>query len=768
MNRSLVLLAAIAALAQGRASDALEKFWDESAGRTIRRLPVQVVPENAFISLGNGDFKDESNAFLRDRLVRDVFGELSPYNCITLTLRCEPTLDSEAVRRRVADVVAEAHRHGIQVLMDVDARIAREEFFRRWPEDAQRRLLFQLVPSSGGTASFRLVPESCRNHMCYGAKRTYDTTEGHLVNAWAVRRDGAGVIDPTSVRCVAADVHERESSPIVSGRVGGMEDGEDLIVLAEFTHYSADVFSPNLIPFVNGLISEYRTLGADGAMHDEWGFPSTLDSHRAFKSFWYSKHFADAWMQDADGRDMIFDALLMAFPIAGREKERTEAIDRYFRLTFQRNAAIEQAFYDENKRLWGPDVHVTKHPTWYSSAKRSEYFYNGLDWWAAKRDWAQTDESCDVGHCLGMMRVAGGPAWLNEGYGPTGEHYPRTLWRYALCGGRMVYHGIYGGDSLRKAYADPRDRRLHSCFDILACGGALAESRVRLLNCITHSQIASSCAVVFGHSRAMNWLDSAFEDTACDFMHALGAKGWYADAFPTTSLSALRIDEEGWVAAGAQRYPALVLYRISEADRVAWDGLVGGRQLRTKLYLYDPPASSVEAAAAAAGAVCDFLASTNAVGAVRQTPFGATGLNSGSHNRLPDPDGTVTFLDGTVARIKGSSPNPGGDPVDGILDVCGRDVVYAATGLFAARMGKNGINALAAGALRSVHAPGLRLELDEPRDIVLLKKDGKWRGLVQVAAPLDEIPAPLRVLTDDWRILVQPEVSADSLETLKP
>ena len=71
---------------------------------------------------------------------------------------------------------------------------------------------------------------------------------------------------------------------------------------------------------------------------------------------------------------------------------------------------------------------------------------------------------------------------------------------------------------------------------------------------------------------------------------------------------------------------------------------------------------------------------------------------------------------------------------------------------------------MAAGALTRVKAPGLELALDRPIDVALVKRNGAWRGLLQVPAAPAEVPAPLRRLTDDWRILIQPDCRTGACE----
>ncbi|MBR4615827.1 MAG: hypothetical protein IKO55_09490, partial [Kiritimatiellae bacterium] len=114
--------------------DPLARFWRENDGKTVRRLPVDVVPENAFWGFGTRDFSDGMKAF--NRMVDEGFAK-STYNCVTLTLRCNPELGDAETMSAAKAFFAKARAAGVKVYMDTDPRIARREFFARWPNERQ-------------------------------------------------------------------------------------------------------------------------------------------------------------------------------------------------------------------------------------------------------------------------------------------------------------------------------------------------------------------------------------------------------------------------------------------------------------------------------------------------------------------------------------------------------------------------------------------------------------------------------------------------------
>ena len=724
-----VALAAVFSAIAGE-GDVLARFYGENVGKALRRIPSWVVPENAFVGLSNSDFEDESGA--TQKRIFDAYRDRSDWNVITYTLRCVPDLSSPEVQRRVAVAATRAKEMGIELLMDIDPRIMRNEFFARWPEDCLRLRQFEIVkPDADGTARFRAVEDFMQDHMCWGANCPYSGwREGRLVAVSAVKGKDLSTLRALSAEGVVC------TSNSVSGIVRGLASGETLLAEVEFPLYGPDPYSPNLVPFTREMMLRYRKLGVQGAMRDEWGFMGPRKTVQEHRAFWYSKPFAEAYARISGGRDYGKD--IMALALGVESQEMYDAVSAYMRTIYEGCKITEEDFYAADKEYFGPDVYVAKHATWYTSLGLvNEYMHNGIDWWVAKRDWAQSDESCAVPVDTGMMRKFGTPLWMNEGYGPNPAHYAKSLWQYMLCGGRMVYHGIYGGNYLAR-YDTPSERKYHGQADILTVEGVRAEEISRLLPLMTRAQIDCPVAYVFGHERLVNWLDPAYRDWGEHIAHGLGGLGYYVDAFPASeiALGTISVDGEGHICVGGHRYEACVLYHLSDAERAAWCKVVDGRKLATRVFT-DP----------AVEAVADYLVSRKAV---RQTPLMETGLGGRRANRLPASDGTMILTDGTVVRVKGASPDLAGDAIAGTLSVGGANVEYAARGMFAARVEKGTITGIAGGEVVRIAAPGFKLELDVPADIALTKIGGEWHGVWQTPDLSAPVPAALLKITSRW------------------
>jgi len=736
------------------------------------RIPVTVQPEIAFISIGTEDFQTDA----RWQSLIDLLARHGPYNTLTVSMRCQGhPLVAPETRALFARLVDRARARGLGVALDLDPRLARAEFRRRWPDELQRVVYVQRCRvAADGSARGTVHPESWQDHMTWGGT-PYRVEAGRCVRALAWRVAGDGLVVPGSQRDVStAMVVEDEGPAGVAVRATGLRGADEVVVLAEFTLFTPDVFSPHLISYQQELLELYADLPLVGVVKDEWGFPPTVASMLEHRSFWYSPGYAAAYAGATGGRDLLADLPLLAVPVAGREAERVAAIAAYNTLNLRRQAEIETAYYEGVKKVFGAAALVTKHATWYPRINGMEVCKNGLSWWAARRDIAQTDEITPLSAALGMAKKFGAAIWLNEGYAERPEWYRRNIWRYALAGGRMVFHPLF--PTIAGQHPDPDDPRHPTHSRLLTAELIRAEGRVRLLGFISRAPLDCPVAFVFGHERVANWAGGGFLDYGEELSLDLWRHGYAVDLYPSSEIVAgtFAVDADGWLRVGCQQYEAMILYGPDLCPPAVAEFFQGRAALRTAGVVIGPwarddrgrPWDGLARLPAdwrrldlRADALPLLLAELERRRVPRQPPLAEPYLLFGSTQiGMPAPAGLCRLVDGTVVRIAATWVSDGGDPIRESIEIGGLTFAVQAEGLFAARVDDRGrIAALAAGGLRRVAAGSFRLELPEPLDLALWRQaDDGWAGVVQGLADDAPLPPALQRLTDAWLRLSLP------------
>ncbi|MBM4042352.1 MAG: hypothetical protein FJ290_27995, partial [Planctomycetes bacterium] len=737
------------------------------------RLPEGVVPTMAVWGWTLEEFKPGGyRAFL------DLAAKHSPYNLITTTIRAPmKEVTDEDVYKQIKEGTAYARGLGIRIAFDLDVRLARRAFQKAYPDELQEMLrLREFDLKDGGEVSAAIVSTDLGDHYTFQDTH-YIPLAGRLVRVYSYVRGPQG-IEPDSIEditakgCKVVAASEREVK--VSVACGEGTKGRKACLMAAFTHLTPDVFSPHLLAFQREIIKRYADTGLAGVCKDEWGFPPCYDGCPAKNDYWFSKSFAEEYAKQSGGRDLVRDCLLMWAGEKGRLHERQAAINLFQEMCRARNGEIEDDFYKATKATFGPAAIVATHPTWYPYPGVQEFKKNGLDWWAATRDLAQTDEVTPYSCRTSLAKKWGSPLWVNMYYSSNRADYDKALWAHAFGGGRINYHPVYPA---------PAQKGRSWAYDSLLRGGLMrGECRVRLLNFITRAPLDCPVAVVFGHACAMNWAGPSYADIGMALTDALWRAGFPADLIPSSDIASLKLGDDGLVQYGPQRYAAVVLYR-PEFERPetaaffrvcssAFRRSSGGGPVAPSTALFrvgnwtaGPDAKPFDGNAAlpkAMAALPDAGACANAVlavlkerGVAPQTGASERMSGFGYGMSAPPASGRCRLIDGTAILLAGAK-DVSGDPIQETSEVGGHKVFVDAIGVVAIRLAADGsLEALAAGGLRRIEAGAFKLELGSPADLALWRDaSGKWHGVLQdFPGP---IPPALSALTNDWLRLSAP------------
>jgi hypothetical protein len=685
----------------------------------------------------------------------------SPYNLLTTSLRApEKEVTDEDVHAQIKAAAIYAQKRGIPMIMDLDVRLARRAFEARYPDELQEMLLLQEVELSTKNSGEIVVRSFDLNDHYTHRTTHYIPLHSSLLRVYSYVRDSNGINLLTLKDITRECIIVSNSKDSVHVRIPGDKKkiNRHACALVSFTHLTPDVFAPHLIEFQRKIINQYSDVPLAGVCKDEWGFPPSFDGNPAKNQFWYSKHRALAYAKRTKGRDLLEDCLLMHLGINGREVERRIAINHFMEMSLQRNGDLEDDFYHTVKEVFGSNAVVATHPTWWPYPDLREFKKNGLDWWIATRDWAQTDELTPFAVRSALAKKWSSPVWYNMYYSKHISDYERSIWSAVLGGGRINYHPPYpvkNPDKLRN--------------ELLRGNLMRAESRVRLLNYISQSPLDCPVAVIFGHSCAMNWAGPGYNDVGMEVADNFWREGFPADLIPSSEIENknLYINEDGWICYGAQRYAAVLLYHPEFEKSSTADFFNNAAKGPTKLFrvgdwTQDFNGQVIDGNAALPQSMADYSDTTSVatkicriIGMQNIEPQSSASdsLKGFSHvSSSPPTTGFCRLIDGTIIQIAGTD-NVAGDPIQSNIIISDYEVSFDAIGVAAIRLDDEGrVEALAAGGLKYIKTLNFEISLDERVDMALWKDEkGKLKGLLQDWD--SAIPASLLAITQNWRHL---------------
>lgn len=693
----------------------------------------------------------------------------SPFNLLIPFLRFhDKEVSDEVIHKQVKLAAEYAVEKNMALVPDIDVRSARRAFQLQYPDEMQGLLRVQEVEMSGTENSETSVQsiDNLSDHYSGGTIPKYYSLESKLLRVYAYNGDSEG-IEPESLQDITDKctmVYESDDSVrIALPPAGGNQTHASVMV--SFTLFYPDIFAPHLMDFQQNLIRQYADVPLAGICKDEWGFPPYFpryvdeDTH----DFWFSEHRAEEYAMITGGRDLLSDCLLMARKFKGMQLERQVAINHFRAMSLKRNVDLEADFYNTVKEVFGPDAAVTVHPTWWPYPDENEMRKNGLDWWAVKRDWAQTDEIVPFGARTALCKKWGSSIWYNMYYT---RGFSDQVWSSALAGGRLNYLGfqsLYDPDLMR------------------------AESRIRLLNTISESPLDCPVAVIFGHPGAMNWAGPHFGDVGMDLVNLFWNTGYPADLIPSSEIAngSMYMDEDGWVCYGKQRYAAVVLYHPEFDKKATSEFFLKAGKSQTSLFRIGDWTSDFYGEAIDD----DVMLPVEMIGEMdyrnvyleimevfrelkipAQTPA-TENLDEVYYtlrdfyqvSKFPPTTGFCRLIDGTIIHVAGTD-NVSGDIIDVAYEIKGFPVSFNAMGVAAVRLNDKGaVQALAAGGLKSFKSNHFEINLDERTDLSLWMDDaGAWRGIIQ-GGP-DQVPAELMEITENWQRLGLPEVPGNEPE----
>lgn len=689
----------------------------------------------------------------------DLYAKHTNFRLLTTSIRHNRWVDDQEVYKQVKDAAAYARANDMAIVFDLDVRLARESFRDQYPAEQQELVRMREIDlKETGMVSLSIEGLKTGDHYTFGPVPDYDSYSSRLLRVYSYASSGVDIQDITA-RCKVEQADGETLKVTIPCSV--RDRGRKALVMSAFTMYTPDVFSPYLPAFEKNLIKQYAGAALAGVCKDEWGFPGRFKPSTS--DLWYSENMAKAYTDRRPGRELAWDMLLMFKEDYIKKPERAAVINNYMQMTWQKCAEVENLFYDAVKEVFGDTAMVMTHPTWFPFPNNLEIFKNGLDWWAVKRDLAQTDESTPYCVRTALAKKWNSPLWYNMYYNGTIGAYNSELWKSVLGGGRINYHPLY---PYKDWDTDPGWIKA-----LLKDSLMQAEARVQLLNHISTKPIDCPVAVIFGHAAALNWSEPGFGDVGVKITDKLWESGYYADLIPSSEIvnGALKIGKDGSIQYGEQRYAVAVLYNPEYENQGTADffrkAAAGSktRLYRTGSWSKDFEGAPINDSAAlpasmramdwdrAVSDIIGFLKKKGFVAYAKSIPGNTNFISS----MVPDVSGQLNLIDGTVIHASGRR-SVMGDIIRKTIKVDGKKVKFDCIGIAAVRMDEHGkLEAMAAGGLSSFHGGGVKIILPSRADVALWKdRNGEWQGILQGYE--GSLPEGLTNLCKNWTHLKVP------------
>jgi hypothetical protein len=261
----------------------------------------------------------------------DLHEKHSGYELLTTSIRHNVEVTQPEVHDQIKRAAAYARAHGMQVVMDLDVRLARQAFMQKYPGEMQEIVRLREVSlQSEGEASLKIPAITLTDHYTPTQRgvRAYDTISARVLRAYSYVA-GPGGIEPDSIQDVTSrcQVTQADTDGMqVSIRGEAADKGRTACVLATFTLFTPDVFAPHLIEFERRILKQYADAPLAGACKDEWGFPGRFGPR--LDDFYFSTAMAREYKRRRRGHDLTRDLLLMFKPQAGMDAARVAGVIR--------------------------------------------------------------------------------------------------------------------------------------------------------------------------------------------------------------------------------------------------------------------------------------------------------------------------------------------------------------------------------------------------------------------------------------------------------
>lgn len=347
----------------------------------------------------------------------------------------------------------ELHKRGRSVVVEACPRNEGAAFFEKFPKDIGYVTTATEISLDSQGKGETVIDTTGIPHYW----RMIEYEKPILLSAYTISKCGEYLFGQDSwqhAEKVVTLLPKDDNSTIVSVQAGQSSAGKSVVAFVGIPQPIPDLASERLPELYEEMLNHLKNANIDGVMSDEWGYDviirmeeqDNIDKKKPeiyFEHVTYSKDFAKRYEDICDGK-LLEDLLYFYYQEEGcREKsiQKVNAYHKTFRTIMSKN---DEDMYALAKQKLGADAFYGVHPTWWGNnyLQNFEGFKNGLYWWEAKRDIAQTDEIVIMPIRTALTHKWGCDYWYNMWYSMGTRDintYYRETWNNVRFGGRTHY-----------------------------------------------------------------------------------------------------------------------------------------------------------------------------------------------------------------------------------------------------------------------------------------------------------------------------------------
>lgn len=479
--------------------------------RFVSEIPDAHFPELLYWFLTPETMRNKQYLNDVEHITRDT-----PFTFTFLTPRNGTELYSPETHAAIAALVADAHRHGlkvgIQLLFNRNGTAGKQDCFANSDPNSQAARSRDL--STISEAEIALDSSGQGSAVLNDRMRSGIPLESHLLRVYAFQKTGDGEYKPGSLRDITSEAREVASEPgavTIQVRGGSELAGMSAYIMAENTYNSVDMFSDAFIACVHRDIDFYADVPLDGTALDEFGYSDTPQPLIGnFRDRLAGKAFAATFERET-GMNFTETLFNMRYSPVGHPEVRIRAIDLYWDHLRNGPLRIEEETYRYSRQVLGNNIFAGIHDTFHNHLANDEAWTTGINWWRIPRQYGQSDEDTSLPVRMGLLVSHPGAIMYDQFYGFNMWNFAVKAMHDALYNARLHYHGY--NDTGRWG-ADLSGKNFLSIINPV-------EEKIRLLNQFDPAAPELPLLIVFGMPAQLNWYPDEAARNAYDLSGSL-------------------------------------------------------------------------------------------------------------------------------------------------------------------------------------------------------------------------------------------------------